>query len=31
MGIRDGNEKIRTRDPGWEKLGTGINILDPQR
>jgi hypothetical protein len=25
-------EKIRIRDPGWEKFGSGIgiNILDPQ-
>ncbi len=21
---------MRNRDPGWEKFGSGINILDPQ-
>jgi hypothetical protein len=25
-----GMEKIRIRDPGWQKLGSGINIPDPQ-
>jgi hypothetical protein len=25
-----GMEKIRTRDPGWKKIGSGINIPDPQ-
>ncbi len=25
-----GMEKIRIRDPGWTKLGSGINIPDPQ-
>jgi hypothetical protein len=32
-GIRDpesGMKKIRIRDPGREKVGSGINILDPQ-
>ncbi len=29
MGIRDGDEKIRTRDPGWEKLGSGIRDKHP--
>jgi hypothetical protein len=23
-------EKIRIRDPGWKKYGSGINIPDPQ-
>jgi hypothetical protein len=26
--IRDG--KIRIRDPGWKKFGSGINIPDPE-
>ncbi len=38
MRIRDGNnsdpgsgiETIRIRDPGWKKVGSGINIPDPQ-
>jgi hypothetical protein len=25
-----GTETIRIRDPGWEKVGSGINIPDPQ-
>ncbi len=25
-----GIEKIRIRDPGWKKVGSGINIPDPQ-
>jgi hypothetical protein len=25
-----GMEKIRIRDPGWKKFGSGINIPDPQ-
>jgi hypothetical protein len=25
-----GMEKIMTRDPGWKKFGSGINIPDPQ-
>jgi hypothetical protein len=37
-GIRDRNnadpgsgiETIRIRDPGWKKVGSGINIQDPQ-
>jgi hypothetical protein len=29
-GPGSGNETIRIRDPGWEKDGSGINILDPQ-
>jgi hypothetical protein len=28
MRIRDG--KIRIWDSGWKKVGSGINILDPQ-
>jgi hypothetical protein len=25
------NEKKRIRDPGWRKVGSGINIPDPQK
>jgi hypothetical protein len=27
---RSGMETIRIRDPGWNKVGSGINITDPQ-
>jgi hypothetical protein len=29
-GIRDPGETVRIRDPGWKKVGSGINIPDPQ-
>jgi hypothetical protein len=29
MRIRDG--KIRVRDPGWKKVGSGINFPDPRK
>jgi hypothetical protein len=33
MRFRDqgsGMETVRIRDPGWKKVGSGINIPDPQ-